>query len=163
MIRTLPNGKTDHAPVTSATYGAAHDQMKRMMADAQARGVAAVELANACLVFVAASIGTGDLAAETVARTLEELIRIRPQTRSALRSAAVLAVAAELDAHLSDDGIAALVAFTARRPGPGSWAALVETAAQLDGSCRGMVACPDCRARKLGGEIERGAAKPVDN
>lgn len=161
MIRTLPSGATGYAPASAETYPPAHDLMKILMATARARGVEAVELANACLAYLAATMATGDITAETVARSLDDLVRINPGRSR--RAAAVLAIAAELDANLSDDGIRALAAFTARCPDPGSWAALVETAAQLDGCCRGIVACPTCRARKLGAEIERRAAPRPDN
>lgn len=179
MLRTLPNGSAEHTPATRETYMRAHDLMRDLVARSARAGVEAVDLANAFLVFLASSIGTGKLAAGAVAESIGELVALadspmvdavrtrRGGDSAAVRRAAhVLELAAAIDDHLADEGIAAL-AVAARKLDRGGWSALVETADQIaDRKCRGVVACPACRAERLGraiDEIERAEAAPADN
>lgn len=159
MIRTLPNGHTEHTPMTGEAYARAHDLMRAVVAGARLRGVEAVDLANAFLVFLAASVGTGKLDAGTIAATLAEVARAgvdagAPALGEVLRAAAILEFTAALDRNLADDGVAALAAG-ADKLNRGGWAALVETVDQIaDRKCRGVVACPACRADRLARAIE---------
>jgi hypothetical protein len=120
MIRTLPNGHTEHTPMTGEAYARAHDLMRAVVAGAPALG-------------------------------------------EVLRAAAILEFTAALDRNLADDGVAALAAG-ADKLDRGGWAALVETVDQIaDRKCRGVVACPACRADRLARAIdglEQAAATP---
>lgn len=179
MLRTLPNGNAEHTATDRASYERAHDLMRDLVARSARAGVEAVDLANAFVVFLASSIGTGKLAAGAVAESIGEIVTLtmtpaaaaarahRGGDTSAVRRAAhVLELAAAIDDHLADEGIAAL-AVAARKLDRGGWSALVETADQIaDRKCRGVVACPACRADKLNraiDELERAAAAPADN
>jgi hypothetical protein len=168
MIRTLPNGRTEHTPMTGEAYASAHDLMIAIVDSARRHGIEAVDLTNAALVFIAASIGSGKLDAGSIAATLAEIIRAgidagAPAPSEARRSAAILEFAATQEDQLADHGIAALAAAAAKF-GRGGWAALVETADQIaDRKCRGAVACPACRAERFArtiDEIEQAAATP---
>lgn len=63
MIRTLPNGRTEHTPMTGEAYASAHDLMIAIVDSARRHGIEAVDLTNAALAAAAAKFDRGGWAA----------------------------------------------------------------------------------------------------